>query len=160
MLHSQRFYMNRIALHGFAPAFFVFVLMGMLVFPHMVIAQESTATEDSQEEVGGNSNLPGIKQGGYGIDETVGFVEDFKQEVPHKDKDVPSLIAFFIKAVLSLVATIFFALMVYAGIRWMTAMGEPTRVEHAKKVMTAGLIGAVVVSASYAIVQFIITSFG
>lgn len=63
-----------------------------------------------------------------------------------------------IKPVLSLIGVIFFALMVYGGFTWMTARGNPKQVEKGKDILVAAVIGAVIVSASYAITTALFNS--
>ena len=54
-----------------------------------------------------------------------------------------------IKPVFGLIGVIFFMLMVYAGMLWMTAQGDPKKVEKAKDILITSVIGAVIVAASY-----------
>ncbi len=65
-------------------------------------------------------------------------------------------IAFFIgnyiiKPVFGIVGTIFFALTVYAGVLWMTAAGDPKKVDKAKDILVASVIGTVIVVSAYVI---------
>ncbi|MFA6417377.1 MAG: hypothetical protein WCW61_04270 [Patescibacteria group bacterium] len=57
--------------------------------------------------------------------------------------------------VLSFVGVIFLALMIYAGITWMTAAGNEQQVTKAKSLMINATIGIIVVFAAYAITSFI-----
>jgi len=50
---------------------------------------------------------------------------------------------------------IFFVLMVYAGVRWMTARDKEESVEKAKNTMIAAVIGLVILLAAYAVSNFI-----
>lgn len=62
----------------------------------------------------------------------------------------------FISAALTLVGLIFLVLMIYGGYLWMTARGEEEKVDKAKKIITAAIIGLVVVLSAYAITYFIL----
>ncbi|EKE06861.1 MAG: hypothetical protein ACD_18C00252G0002 [uncultured bacterium] len=53
---------------------------------------------------------------------------------------------------------IFFVLMVYAGVRWMTARDKAESVEKARNTMIAAVIGLVILMASYAITNFVQTN--
>lgn len=64
-----------------------------------------------------------------------------------------------IKAILSVVGLIFLILMVYAGILWMTARGEEAKVEKAKEIIQAAVIGLFVTVSAYAITVFVTTRF-
>jgi len=61
---------------------------------------------------------------------------------------------------LPLVGSLFLAVIVYAGILWMTAGGEAKQVDKAKKLLVNSVIGMMIVFFSYAIVTNIITYFG
>lgn len=102
---------------------------------------------------------PKAAAGKYGLDVTVEEAAQ-GQAVPNVDKTVMDLIGQFISIALSLVATIFFVLMVYAGYLWMTARGETDQVNTAKSVLSAAVIGVIVVSAAYVIVKLVIDTFG
>ncbi|MFZ2310064.1 MAG: hypothetical protein WAW11_00790 [Patescibacteria group bacterium] len=61
----------------------------------------------------------------------------------------------FIGLALSFVGIIFLALMIWAGIQWMTAQGNSGQVEKAKDLMINAAIGLVIVSAAYSITIFL-----
>lgn len=61
---------------------------------------------------------------------------------------------------LSLVGVIFLVLMVYAGFLWMTAGGKPDNVQKAKDLMIRAVIGIIIISAAYAITDFIFDALG
>lgn len=57
--------------------------------------------------------------------------------------------------VLSFVGVLFFVLLLYSGILWMTAMGDEKKIELSKKILTAAIIGLLVVASAYAITRFV-----
>lgn len=61
------------------------------------------------------------------------------------------IVANAIKIALTLVATILFALNVYAGYQWMTAGGNDEKVGDAKKTIRNSTIGLIVILAAYGI---------
>lgn len=67
-------------------------------------------------------------------------------------------IGLMISAFLSLIGIIFLGLIIYAGLQWMTAEGNETRIEKAKKILTGSTIGLILVLAAYAISYFVIKS--
>ena len=69
--------------------------------------------------------------------------------------DPVGVVANIIGIALSFIGVIFFLLMLYAGIMWMTAMGHSERVETAKDILEASLIGLVIVLSAYAITSFV-----
>lgn len=61
---------------------------------------------------------------------------------------------------LSLLGIIFFGIILFAGFRWMTAMGNPDKAEKAKDMLEAAAIGLVIVLAAYAIAKFVFSALG
>lgn len=61
---------------------------------------------------------------------------------------------------LSLIGLIFFVLMIYGGITWLTARGEEAQVDRARKIITSTIIGLILVISTYAITYFILSQFG
>lgn len=70
---------------------------------------------------------------------------------------LPVIIGNVIKAALSLVGVVFLVLMIYAGIRWMTARGESKHAETAKETITRAVIGLIIVASAYAITSFVLS---
>ncbi len=71
---------------------------------------------------------------------------------PNTPTSLPSFIGTYIIApVFGIVGTIFFALTVYAGVLWMTAAGDPKKVEKAKDILVTSVIGTVIVVSAYVI---------
>ncbi len=60
---------------------------------------------------------------------------------------------------LGLIGLIFLILMVYAGYLWMTARGEEEKVKTAQKIITASMIGLVIVLGAYAITFLVMSRF-
>lgn len=69
--------------------------------------------------------------------------------------NLATTVATVIKAVLALVGTIFLVLTIYAGVLWMTAQGEETKIEKAKETIKASVIGLIVIMSAYAITAFV-----
>ena len=61
-----------------------------------------------------------------------------------------------INIVLSMLGIIFLILMLYGGYLWMTAAGKEERVTKAKNLITAAIIGVIIVVSAYAISYFVI----
>lgn len=68
---------------------------------------------------------------------------------------IPEFIGVVVRVVLSFLAIIFFLLIFYAGLLWMTARGNPEIITKAKGMMEAAAIGLIIVISSYAIARFI-----
>jgi len=78
-------------------------------------------------------------------------------DVNNADNKVDVLVSTIINIALSLLGVIFLALMVYGGYLWMTARGNEQQAEKARNLITAAVIGVVIVVAAYAITWFIIS---
>lgn len=74
--------------------------------------------------------------------------------------NIPSLIGKFLGSILGFTGTLFFVLVVYAGLMWMTAAGSEDRIKKAKQILIAAVIGLVIVLSAYAITQYIGTALG
>ncbi|OGH85866.1 MAG: hypothetical protein A2493_02360 [Candidatus Magasanikbacteria bacterium RIFOXYC12_FULL_33_11] len=94
----------------------------------------------------------GIKNAGDNLD-------PIAQKAGITEGDVGNITGTVISAILSLVGIIFLILMVYAGIIWMTARGDDSKTENAKKTITASIIGLFIVVSAYAITQFVTSRF-
>ncbi len=70
-------------------------------------------------------------------------------------RNVPSLIGVVVTNALALVGIIFFIILLYGGLRWMTAMGDSGAVDKAKSILEAAIIGIVIVAAAYAVSNFV-----
>lgn len=67
-----------------------------------------------------------------------------------------SMIAKIINVVLSTLGAVFLILMIYGGYFWMTASGEEQRVTKAKNLITAAIIGMIIVISAYVIAYFVV----
>lgn len=70
-------------------------------------------------------------------------------------KDLPSIIGNSLKIILSLIGVLFLLLMIYGGFIWMTAGGNEKTAGKAKNIITAAVIGLIIVAAAYAITTFV-----
>lgn len=91
--------------------------------------------------------------GDYGLRETAGAAE-----LTIYESSVPVLVGNVIGAGLSMIGVIFFGLMVYGGVLWMTARGNDEQTKKAKNTIIAASIGMIIVLASYAITSFVFES--
>jgi len=69
---------------------------------------------------------------------------------------LPILIAKIIRAVLGVLGIILVVLVVTAGFKYMTAGGDPKKVEDAKKILKNAVIGLVIILSSYSIASWIL----
>jgi len=70
--------------------------------------------------------------------------------------DIPSMVGKIVSVALQFVSLLFLIIIVYAGIRWMTANGDPGKVKEARSWMIHAAIGLLVTLMSYQVVAYII----
>ena len=89
----------------------------------------------------------------YGLSDTAkdaGLIREGQQNVSLSEQ-----IGRVIRPMIGLSGSIFLALVIYAGVMWMTAAGNEDRVNTAKKILQAAVIGLIIVVMAYAITNFI-----
>src|SRR3989338_8955891 len=72
--------------------------------------------------------------------------------------DLPTIVGSIINISLTLIGMIFVILLVYSGFIWMTAAGNEEKVSKAKDTIRRSIIGIIIIVASYAIADFVITN--
>lgn len=70
-------------------------------------------------------------------------------------QDIRTISANLSNVILGLLGTVFIILMIAGGFIWMSSGGNAGKIEIAKKLMTAGIIGLLIVLASFAITLFV-----
>ena len=90
----------------------------------------------------------------YGLEATAAHAGLKRSDSP------PQILGNVIGAALSLVGVFFFILTIYAGLTWMWARGNEEQSKKALNTIIAAVIGLIIVLASYAITNFVLTSVG
>jgi len=72
------------------------------------------------------------------------------------NKDPRAVIASIIQVALGFLGIIAVVIILLGGFKWMTAGGNEEKVEESKKLITAGIIGLVIVLAAWGIAKFVI----
>ena len=73
-------------------------------------------------------------------------------------KSLEATIAGIINIVLGFLGIIATIIILLGGFKWMTSQGSTDKVDEAKKLIGAGVVGLVIVLASYAIARFVLNS--
>ncbi len=69
-----------------------------------------------------------------------------------------TMIGSIINVALGFLGIIFLVLMLYAGFLWMTAQGDEGKVKKAREMITQAIIGIIIITAAFAISNFVLTS--
>lgn len=108
-------------------------IFGLVLLPQLALAQATT----DEYGLGGN----------------------FEQGLGNKlttNADLPQVIGRVINIVLGFLGIVAVVMIIIGGFIWMTAAGNEEKVEKAKKLLTAGLIGLVIILSAYAIASYVI----
>jgi len=73
-------------------------------------------------------------------------------------KDIREGVMTIVNVLLGFLGIIAILIILYGGFMWMTAAGNEEKVDQAKKIITAGIIGLVIIFVSFAIATFVIDS--
>jgi len=71
-----------------------------------------------------------------------------------EESDLTSQAAGVISIILTLLGTIFLAMIIYSGIKWMTAGGNEQSIDKAKGTIKQAIIGLIIVVGAYALSYF------
>lgn len=115
-------------------------IIAPVLFCCFIIGFVSLAQAQGLKEANQNTDKV-AKDGGFIIDST-GSAE--------------AMVANLINIVLSIIGVFFLILMIYGGGLWMTAMGDEQKVTKAKSLITAAVIGIIVIISAYAITYFVV----
>ncbi len=79
-------------------------------------------------------------------------------ELGQQQQDLRITIARIIRTAMSLLGIVAVLIILYGGFKWMTSGGSDEATGDAKKIITAGVIGLVIILTAYAIASFVINS--
>jgi hypothetical protein len=74
--------------------------------------------------------------------------------------DPQKFISAAIQVVLVLGVIIFFFMLLFGGIKWLSSGGNPAQMENARKTITAAVVGLVIVFSIFVIIMFVNAMFG
>ena len=82
-------------------------------------------------------------------------IEDIGSSVGLGTADLKDTVVNIIQWVLGILALVAVVMIIIGGFQWMTAAGNEERIEKAKKVISAAVIGLIIVLLAWAIVIFV-----
>ena len=71
--------------------------------------------------------------------------------------DIRTGVMSVIRVLLGFLGIIAIILVLYGGFLWMTSAGNEEKVSQAKKIITGGIIGLIIIFVSYALASFVVT---
>jgi len=90
------------------------------------------------------------------IDEQLQPVEDIYGQDDVNSTTLAQSVANIVKIALGFLGILFLVLILYAGFMWMTAAGNDDKIDKAKKIISAAVIGVAIVVSAYIITYFVI----
>ncbi|KKW42682.1 MAG: hypothetical protein UY92_C0004G0018 [Candidatus Magasanikbacteria bacterium GW2011_GWA2_56_11] len=72
------------------------------------------------------------------------------------DAELPTIVARLIRVFLSLLGLVFFLMILYSGVLWLTAGGDDEKVGKARRTLINALIGLVIIFVANSLVRFLI----
>lgn len=102
--------------------------------------------------------LPALAQGPVNPFGTNQLQENVNQNLGLGNRDPREIAASAINVIMGFLGIIAVVIILIGGFKWMTAAGEESKVEEAKKLMTAGVIGLVIILAAWGITIFVMNA--
>lgn len=85
-------------------------------------------------------------------------LNSFENEITLGRADIRVTIARIINVALGLLGIVAVVIILLGGFTWMTAAGNEEKVDKARKLIVAGIIGLAIILSAYAIARFVISS--
>jgi hypothetical protein len=92
------------------------------------------------------------------LDPFGGFQNNTEAALGLGNKDPRETAASIINVLMGFLGIIAVVIILIGGFKWMTAGGDESKVEEAKKLMTAGVIGLCIVLASWGVTVFVLNA--
>lgn len=81
----------------------------------------------------------------------------FGEQTGLGQRDPRETVASVIQIIMGFLGTVAIIIVLWGGFKWMLSGGSPDKAEAARKLITAGIIGLIIVLSAYAIANFVIT---
>jgi len=95
---------------------------------------------------------------GFGLNEAAGQINTGNGSVYDLKASPEQIIGRIIKYILEFTGVVFFVLMLYAGIVWMTAQGEEKKIQSAQGTLKTAIIGVVIIAMAYGITSLVLNT--
>lgn len=81
---------------------------------------------------------------------------EYATEIGLGTEDVRTTVSRVIRAFMGLLGIVAVVIILLGGFKWMTAGGDATKVDDAKKLIAQGIIGLIVIMMAFAIANFVV----
>jgi hypothetical protein len=88
----------------------------------------------------------------------VDFGTEYAENIGLSSSDPREMAANLVRIIMTFLSIIAVVIILLGGFKWMTAGGNEEKVEEAKKLIKAGVIGLVIIIAAWGIANFVISS--
>lgn len=118
----------------------------MVVLSFLVVVQAGLAAYNPNTPVQ-STGLLDTAAGGYGGKSGI---------IPEGlNSNIPTMIGKIVGAVLALLGVAFFCIILYAGLNWILSMGNEEKINQAKDMIMAAVLGLIVVLGAYAVTALV-----
>ncbi|MEI8360567.1 MAG: pilin [bacterium] len=111
----------------------------LIALPSFMALPVHALSEDGTALLGGEENSAALKTGAFG-----------------GDKNPQQIAAGVINVLMGFLGLVAVVIILFGGFKWMTAAGAEDKIEEAKKLLVAGVVGLVIILSAWAIATFVI----
>jgi hypothetical protein len=118
------------------------MVLSMFIFPSFTLVPAVSAGNLTAGDLWGNTDIQTNVQNSTGLG----------------NRDPREIAASVIRVVLGFLGIIAVLIILYAGFLWMTAAGNDDKISTAKSMMSAGVIGLIIILAAFGIATFVMNA--
>ncbi len=123
-------------------AIFSLMVLSMFIIPSFMLVPAVSAGNLTAGDLWGDANIQANVQSETGLG----------------NRDPREIAASVIRVVLGFLGIIAVLIILYAGFLWMTAAGNDDKIASAKSMMSAGIIGLIIILAAFGIANFAVNA--
>jgi hypothetical protein len=136
-------------------------LLAILIVPTFALAEDDDPSGGTCEACTCPTGYDCILDNGFPACSTGDAGDAYRSCLPQNnfvnaDMELLDTVTMLINILMSLLGFIAVIIVLIGGFKWMTAAGEDSKVAEAKKTLSAGVIGLVIIMAAWGIARFVI----